>query len=220
MDTNENVNITWSNMNIWQEKANNVWKKTSKTTWPQIDNITQFTWPNHKQAMGALHSNGAMLYRGKFAKNYIIPDACDFNIMEAVRERTFEFPIYLTSRLLANFSQTLKTNRSDNTLFWTGGQILLLGSFIQASSNKNGLYSETLNAYRTQKPSPIANFFLANLFILKNKTLYKFFTIYDWMLIGKWLVINGYKLRHIKLYLTSQEETYQFLLKSTYHRFN
>lgn len=215
MDHNPTIKIAWSNMHIWKEAANNQWVKTGSTTWPVNENDILFNWPDRRQAMGALHSNGAMLYRGKFAKNYTIPDSCDFSIIEGVRERTFEFPIYLKRKPLANFAQTLQTSRSGDSLIWTSSQLLLLGSFIQAAGDQQKTFKETLVFYRKGKPAPVASFFLAVIFILKDPLFIKYFNLSDWLIFSKWLLKNGFKLPRLKKRLKSQQAVYACLLQNT-----
>ena len=215
MDNNPLIKIAWSNMYIWNEGANRQWINTRKTIWPVNENQSLFYWPDIRQAMGALHSNGAMMYRGKFAKNYIIPDSCDFGIMEGVRERSFKFPIYLESKPLANFSQTQQTNRSEDPLVWTSGQLLLLGSFIQRSGHQKKTFKKTLAFYRRGEPPPVTNFFLVAVFILKDLSFMKYFNLNDWFIISKWLLKNSFKLSRLKKHLESQQEVYDCLLQHT-----
>ncbi|MCO5947682.1 glycosyltransferase family 2 protein [Mucilaginibacter flavidus] len=217
MDKNPTIKIAWSNMRIWKEEANDQWVNTCATTWPVNREDSFFDWPDFRQAMGALHSNGAMLYRGKFAKKYTVPDTCDFSMMESARERTFEFPIYLKNKPLANFSQTLQTNRSEDPLVWTNCQLMLLGSFIQASGNQKKTFCETLLFYRRKKPSPVANFFLVTIFILKDASFMKCFSFGDWLIFIRWLLKNGLKLSRLKRKLRSGQDVYDRLLSHTIH---
>jgi len=219
MENNPSVNIAWSNMNLWQEKPGNEWQNTGNTTWPVGTHITPFSWPAQQQVTGALHSTGAMLYKGKYAHHCIAPDETLLNAIELVRERSFEHPIILNHKPLANFAITISTNRSADPYPWIASQVMLLASYIEASENQTEIIQEALSYHRRLKLSPIANFFLADLFLLKKSSLYKYFNLSDWMAIGKWLIRNGHKLNYIKTYLASQKTTYSFLLKHTRLRF-
>lgn len=219
MENNPAANISWSNMNLWQEKAGNEWQNTGNTTWPTGTHIATFSWPAQQQVTGALHSTGAMLYRGKYAPHYIAPHETLLNAIELVRERSFEHPIILNHKPLANFAITISTNRSADPYPWIASQAMLLASYVAASDHDATIIREALAYYRRLKPSPIANFFLADLCLLKNKSFYKYFSLSDWLVIGKWLIRNGHKLNYIKTYLASQKTTYRFLLKHTRLRF-
>lgn len=218
LDNNPNINIAWSNMRIWKENIDDQWENTNQTIWPAGGTDTLFYWPDYKQAMGALHSIGAMLFRSKNAKKYSVPDTCDVSIIEGVRERAFEFPIYFTGKILANFSLTLQTARSNDPLFWTCSQMMLLGSFIQATSNQKKTFKETLAYHRKRKPSPVANFFLIIIFILKAPSLIKYFNLKDWFYISKWLLKNCLKFSRLKSHLKSQRDVYECLLVNTINR--
>ncbi len=219
MDAHPDLNILWSNMNLWQEKDGNDWEDTGRTTWPVTNELVFFSWPEPRQALGALHSNGAMLYRGNKASCYNVPTGLLFNAVEAIRERSFEHPIALYSKPLANFAITLSTVRSPDAYKWQATQIMLLASFVIASPNPQLTFKKSLAFHRTQKPTPIANFFLANILIIRNKRLYRYLNFSDWLTIAKWLIGNGRKLSQFKKYIHTQTETYNFLLSKTQTRF-
>lgn len=219
MENNHGIDICWSNMRVWQETADGNWEDTGKDIWPANENETLFYWPDHRQAMGALHSNGAMLYRGQKAGKYRIPPQSDLDIIEGIRERSFDFPICLSGKVLANFAQTKQTARSSSLLDWTGDQVMLLGSFIQASGDQKRSFQELLLVYRKQTPTPVATFFLVVLYILKDRRLLASFNIRDWFHIAKWMLGNGLTLARLDERLQAQHEVYQFLLEQTADRY-
>jgi glycosyltransferase involved in cell wall biosynthesis len=219
MDGNSSINVAWSNMHLWQEKENNQWEPTGKTTWPIGNSVSYFEWPNERQVMGALHSNGSMLYRGKNSINYEIPSNTLFNAVELVRERAFEHPIALVHQPLANFAVTLASSRSADALPWTATQVMLLSSFVNSSPDQNIAFKSALDDHRALKPSPVANFFLTNMLIIKNRDLYRHFMLKDWLVIARWLIKNGRKRNAVSNYLKSQNNVYQYLLRQTSARF-
>jgi len=218
MENNPAIKVSWSNMKLWQEEPGNTWTDTGKTTW-SYNESRFFEWPHIKQAINALHSNGAMLYRGQQASNYLAPPGTLFNAIELVRERSFEHPVYLQGKPLANFAITLTSNRDNDRYPWIAIQVMLLASFIAASPDSGKTMRESLVYYRLRRPVPTANFFLANYLILKESGLYRYLTLTDWLSIGKWLLGNGHKLNYLKQYLASQRDTYAFLLKQTQLRY-
>ncbi|WP_316806875.1 glycosyltransferase family 2 protein [Pedobacter agri] len=219
LEKNHHVNMAWTNMFVWKETIEGFWENTNTTVWPIDKQDTLFLEPNDLQAMGALHSNGAMMFRSKDSSKYIIPNVCDFNIMEAVRERTYAFPILLVNDPLANYAITRETTREKNSIKWTSNQVLLLTSFINASEKREEKFNHLLKIYRDQIPTPIANFFLCNIFYLKNYKLYFFFNFKDWFNIIKWLIKNVANLKNMKAYLASQKDLYIYLLEKTSKRF-
>ena len=218
MDANNSISISWSNMRIWQESPSGLWEDTHSTVWPiQGENIL-FSWPHPVHAMGALHSNGAMLFRAPKSEKYAIPDNCDFNIMESVRERTFTFPIYLVKQPLANFANTLETSRNQSNIIWTASQTMLLASIVLSNSNPQREFSALLNHYKLQKPSPLIVFFLANFLFIKKSALYTVFKLKDWYYISKWLVKNCHKFNSLKKQIISQNNIFEFLIEKTRER--
>lgn len=214
MDTNPDLDIAWSNMNIWKEHLNNKWINTNATIWPE--NLDQyFYWPNIKQAMGALHSNGAMIYRGNNASDYKIPKNSLFNSIELIRERSFKYPIYLNSKPLANFSQTLLNSHSKENWKWTGVQIMLLSSFIISNENKDRAYTDCILYCRENNQNSIVNLILANMIYIKRPSLYKYIKFNEWVIVSKWCVKNLLNIKKFRAYLKDQNNVYQFLLKKT-----
>ncbi len=127
------VQVGWANMRHWQEIADGSWVNTGKTTWdvsptsqPQL-----FPWGHPRQMFTALHSNGAMLVRSHSASQYKTPDHTPFEGAEAIRERTFQFPILFVPQVCANFAVTRQSSRSNNAVIWAQLQTLLAGSFLR-----------------------------------------------------------------------------------------
>jgi glycosyltransferase involved in cell wall biosynthesis len=218
MDSKPLVKVAWSNMRLWKEGEDGNWTDTKTFVWAE-GRSRLFHWPQARQAMSALHSTGAMLFRGPHASNYLVPPIVLINAVELIRERSFEHPIYLEAKPLANFAITLATTRSPDAYSWIANQVMMLASFIAASPDKDKTTKETLAYYREQRPIPTPNFFLANIFILKDRRLYKHFNVSDWLQSGKWLLRHGHKLNYIGRYLALQTDTYRFLLTQTRQRY-
>ena len=218
MDSKPGVDIAWSNMRIWAEKDENVWMDTGKTVWP-MEEDRLFTWPQPQQALGALHSNGAMIFKGFNAPQYVIPDVVKFDGIELVRERSFKHPIYFHAKILANFSVTKITHRTGESWKWTACQVMQLSSMVIASGKNEEEFIRILNQYRHEKSSVVVNFFLANFFYIKDRSLYRVFKLKEWFIYSKWLLKNVMKLAQIRAYFESQSETYDFLLNHTRRRY-
>lgn len=219
LEKNNHLDVAWSNMYIWQETKSGNWENTLTTVWPDDEKNILFHWPNFIHAMGALHSNGAMLFRTKDCEKYAVPNNCDFNMMEAVRERTFRFPIYLHKKPLANFASTLHTSRANDNVVWTASQTMLLASIILSGGNYQNSFVVLLNEFRSKTPSPLIVFFLANAFFIRKRALYTFFKAKDWFYISKWLLKNFYKLFHLKKQFNHQNNIFEFMLENTRERY-
>jgi glycosyltransferase involved in cell wall biosynthesis len=219
MENKPTISVAWCNMRLWQEEVDGNWKDTKACIWPDARSCL-FHWPQVRQAMSALHSNGAMLFRGQRASNYLVPASISFNAVELIRERSFEHPIYFEEKPLANFAITLATARDAEAYIWVATQVMMLASFIASSPDKHKTIKETLAYHRKQRPLSTSTFFLANIFILKDPTIYKHFNLADWLQFSKWLIGNGHQLTAMKRYLTAQQETYHFLLSQTLLRYH
>lgn len=127
------VQVAWANMRHWQETTDGSWLDTGRTTWdpPPTADPQLFQWGNSRQLFTALHSNGAMLVRSHAAQRYQTPDDTPFEGAEAIRERTFHFPILFVPQVCANFAITRQSSRSNNTVIWAQLQTLLAGSFLK-----------------------------------------------------------------------------------------
>ncbi len=214
MDADDSLSIAWCNMHIWQENEDHSWSDTQTSIWPSQKD-TFFTWPQPVEALGCLHSTGAMLYRGDKASKYKLPDVALSNSVELLRERCFEFPLFLNAKILANFSRTLVTSQTKGPVKWTGTQVMMLASFLQSSSDVDLEFKKLLKFYKAQKPSPVPVFFLANHFYLKQKHLLKNFSVSDWVLIARWWIRNFSNAGKIEAYLKEQEETWDYLETNT-----
>jgi len=214
MDNNPTLDVAWSNMFVWKELPGDEWVNTGKTLWP-TDADKSFSWPQCIQALGSLHSTGAMIYKGSKAINYTIPDITLSNSVELVRERCFEHPIYLKTKPLANFSFTIVSSQSNDTIKWTGTQTMMLASYIINAQNKRTEFIKLLNYNRPTSPSTVPLFSLAVAFYLKEWALLYNLKLSDWMITIRWWIVNLFKIPGLKSYLRSQQQTWTFLKSKT-----
>ena len=117
LDRFPDVDVGWCNQRCWREEPDGTWTDLHRTVW-QVEGNREprlIFWPQPYQITGALHSNGSMLLRSRHAAEYRIPDETPFDIIELVRERTFNHPIMFVPQTLANFSITKESARTSNT---------------------------------------------------------------------------------------------------------
>jgi hypothetical protein len=130
MNQHPKLNVVWSNMRCWQETKDG-WEDTGKLVWKNnLEDLKVFHQYSVQQLHQTFHSNGAMLVRSKNVEKYKIPSSANFDIMEALRERCYDYPIGFVNKELANFSLTLITARKNNKFTWNANQVLLAGSFL------------------------------------------------------------------------------------------
>mgnify|MGYP006276881467 CR=1 FL=1 len=126
------VTVFWSNMRIWQEQADGSFAFLGKTTYPEEHGKTyqEFWWPDERQILGAIHSNGACLIRSGPGCDFRIP-AAPFASIEMFRERIFPQPLLLIRKPLANYSLTHLTERSRDGVRWGEAQAILCATFFK-----------------------------------------------------------------------------------------
>jgi hypothetical protein len=131
LDAYPEIQLAWANMRRWVEQADGTWADTGRDLWNRSPDSGPelFYWPQQRQVMGGLHSQGAMLARsGEYMP---IPEGVNSAAMEMFRERTFHFPILLVPESLANFAVTLTSSRPGSRSSWTYTLALLAGSFAE-----------------------------------------------------------------------------------------
>lgn len=137
LDKNPEASMVWANMQLWQQVDETTCKPTEMLFWPErskkgnaLPPTTSFRWPNCRCLSGCLHSTGAMVFRSKYAPEYIVPDECPSNFFEHVRERTFRYPIILVRRKLANWTWTISTSRPSSLSLSVALRIMLANSYL------------------------------------------------------------------------------------------
>ncbi len=159
------VKVAWANMRHWQEEAGGTWADTGRTTWdvaatnqPQL-----FEWGHPGQMLTSLHANGAMLVRSQVANRYKTPDHTPFEGAEAIRERTFHFPILFVPHVCANFAITRQSSRSNDTVTWAQLQTLLAGSFLRHVPLNPSSLRQIWHEARRKTPKSTTTLFFAAL---------------------------------------------------------
>ena len=132
-DKHPHVTVFWANMNLWEEKKDGSFKFTGKTTYPAKSKqlYEEFWWPDPRQIMGAVHSNGACLIRSTRGGDYRIPEVPLSANIELFRERLFPYPLLLIFRPLANFTNTLQTDRTHARNAWGLAMAMAVAAFFR-----------------------------------------------------------------------------------------
>lgn len=153
LESHPKVNVAWANMRCWTEEKDGTWRDSGLDVWNDQTCLKPklIEWPNKRQIVGALHSNGAMLIRSRAAAKYKIPDSTFFDGTEGVRERAFDFPIIFVPEALANFAVTRESERKTHKFGSYVNQVLLLSSFIKNVPINQECFREVVNQFR-RKP--------------------------------------------------------------------
>jgi glycosyltransferase involved in cell wall biosynthesis len=177
------VSLIWCNQRIWEEMPDGSWRDTGKFVNPPARDPapTPRSFGDHRQALGALHSNGAMLLRSENAASYKTPDSLPFNGMEAFRERLINFPMLYLPEAHAVFSKTIGTSRSKGHAEWTELQVMFAATFLKNARYGDGNLYELLEKVRSGTPPATTPLILAALVEPKSRRLLKFTRADDWL---------------------------------------
>jgi len=158
------ASVFWANMRVAQEQADGSFRDTGRTIWPQSvgEAVRSFPWGQPQQICGALHSNGAALFRSQPGQNFRIP-VVPFAVIEPFRERMFPHPLVLVTRPLATFSLTLRTARSRDAAEWAEMQAMLAATFFLHCPWDEARMAQVWSDARARRPTGTTNFILAAL---------------------------------------------------------
>jgi len=148
------IKIFWANMKIWHEEENGNFTYRGETIHAETDKepYEKIEWGDERQITGAVHSNGACLIRSGNGEDYRIPHV-PFATIEMFRERCFPHPLLLVRKPLANFSVTLKSERTNDLLVdWGEATAVLAASFFRYAPWSRTQIKELYLKGRKKKP--------------------------------------------------------------------
>ncbi|MGV3464695.1 MAG: glycosyltransferase family 2 protein [Heyndrickxia sp.] len=182
MDKHPSISMAWSNMKCWKENTDGSWSETGSNTGDKVSSdLVFYNKLEIKQLHGAIHSNGAMLLRTNFSEKYIIPNSTWFDVIESIRERTFDYPIVFVNKILANFSLTLNTHRTKDLSKWNAWQIMLCGSFLNFKSLNKADIDTFWNSDKATRLKNSHHYFIAALFYPKVRQVIKYAPLKNWI---------------------------------------
>lgn len=163
-ERNPHVAVLWANMKLWKEGADGSFAFTGRTTYPEEGSLyEEFWWPQLRQIMGAVHSNGACLIRSGPDADYRIPPIPLAANIELFRERIFPDPLLLVRKPLANFSITLTTGRAADDWSYGIAMALSTAAFFREARWPDERLAEIFRNGRGQVPPPTNTFLNAAL---------------------------------------------------------
>lgn len=189
------VTVFWANMRVAAEEADGRFTDTGRTLWPEsCEAVRLFPWGQPQQIFGALHSNGAALFRSQPGQDFQIPEV-PFAVIEPFRERLFPYPLALVTRPLATYSLTRQTARSRDVGEWAEMQAMLAATFFQACPWTEERRRQIWDDARAQQPPATTTLILAAIAQPACRDLLRHARWRDW-----WIVVRGF-LRRPGLYL-------------------
>lgn len=180
------VSVFWANMHIAEELPDGSFRSTGRTIWPvTAEPVRTFAWGDARQVCGALHSNGAALYRTGPDAIHLTPEV-PFAVIEPFRERQFPHPLVLVTRPLATFSHTRQTARSRDAMEWGETQAMLAATFLASSPWSDIQVQHLWAEAREQRPPGTTNFILAAIAHPPCRRILRYARWRDW-----WIALRG-----------------------------
>ena len=175
--------LAWVNMRLWQEQADGRWTDAGRNIWrcapgavPQL-----FERPVALQAVDALHSNGAMVYRAGASARARVPDGTPFDIIEPVRERLLSGGLLFIPDVLANFAVGRTTSRSGDRGAWLQSQLLVTASFFLRARLAPAEAASLWQVRRSLRPRSTDGLLLAALCGAAPRSLLHYARLADWL---------------------------------------
>lgn len=181
MDSQPDAALGWANMRIWHEKPDGTWRDSGASIWSHPGTGTQvFNQPEVLQALDALHSIGAMVFRPRKFATDAVPPHTPIAIIEPVRERAARGPLLFVPDVLANFAVTRHSTRTRDAVDWMQAKLLCAASFFNQVRVPDECLRLLWNARRAQRPPDTDVFFYCAI-VLQNAAMLRFARPSDWI---------------------------------------
>jgi glycosyltransferase involved in cell wall biosynthesis len=174
------VTVAWCNQRIWQERPDGTWSDTGNCVKPREDPSPRLVaWGHPRQALGALHANGAMLVRSRPGQAFPAPDV-PFTAVEPTRERQFPHPLLYVPEPLAIYAVTRRTERAGDRSEWFAFQVVLLATYVRHAKLDDAGIAALWRHHRASCPVPSNVFLCAALVDGRCRALLRHATGRDW----------------------------------------
>lgn len=182
------VTVFWSNMRIWQEVADGTIRDTGGHVWPETSGAPRLMpWGHPRQLFGAMHSNGAALFRSHPGQSFVTPSV-PFNLMEMFRERMLPHPLVFHPRPLAHFLLTRDSERARDPREWALLQTMLLATFLKHAPAGTTHTRELWQEARASMPPRTTILLLAALVEPKCRALLPSARLLDWFRFARGMI--------------------------------
>jgi len=174
--------LAWANMRLWREAPDGSWTDTGQNIWRVAPGtaLRCFGRPVALQAMTALHSQGAMVYRVATSAHALVPPATPLDIIEPVRERSLSGSLVLVPDVLVNFALCRTTARSADPGRWLQSQLLVIASFFVRFRLAPAAAAALWQTQRMLRPRSTDVFLLAGLCGATPRSFLRYSRLGDW----------------------------------------
>jgi Glycosyl transferase family 2 len=175
--------LAWANMRLWREEADGRWTDTGQHVWRTAPGAgpRYFQRPVALQAVNALHSNGAMVYRVALSATALVPAQTPFDIIEPVRERLLSGGLVFVPDVLANFALSRSSARSAAPGGWLQSQLLVMASFSLSARLPYDVAGALWRTRRSLRPRSTDILVLAGLCGAAPRSILRHSRLGDWL---------------------------------------
>jgi len=219
-DANPDVAVIWSNMRVWEEQADGGFRDTGRCVAPEASGTPErVPWGDERQIFGALHSQGAAVFRSALQQDLTTPEV-PLAAVEMFRERLFRFPLIRVPRPLANFSVTRSTSRSDDRAEWAVVQAMLAASFLKHARYKPARMAELCRGARAARPPTMSSLLSASFLEPACRDIRDHATPADWYRIVRGAVRRPWAMLRVLRARSRHADWWDFLDRNTALRFS
>jgi glycosyltransferase involved in cell wall biosynthesis len=220
MKSRPEVTLAWCNQKIWEETPDGSWRDTGKFMNPPEQGAPRYiSFGTTRQAMMAVHANGAMLLRSRPDGIYKTPVDFPFLGMEAFRERMIPHPVLYVPQPLGIWSRTLQSARSRDRADWDIVHTILAATFYKNADCSNAQLAALLADARGTRPPTTRPLILAALMEPCCRKLLRHSRLTDWVLLLRGIVWRPKVFWRVISSLWQHREWWQLLDQNTAARF-
>lgn len=215
------ASVACCNERIWTEHADGSWENTGVDIWPASDEVRVHGYSLIRSCLRPLVCNSALLFRAHNSSDWLIPDSTPIDISEHLRERVIPHPFITVDYPLANFADTLTTNRDTEGTSWPVSQMIVIGSVFAVipDSLKIPLADCLHQAARKIGPWQTSSLVETGCFIPEARALFTQATLAEKARTAVRLVRRPRLARALKTARSSQRELWDFLLNTRFSLF-
>ncbi len=220
MEHHLHVAAGWANQRYWHEQCDGSWELDGKCVSHRVpgEGPRVYYWPSLGNMVGAVHSQGAVLWRTVACHALRIPSQVSSSCMEAFRERMTSHPILFYPQPLANFAVTQQTARSGDAWRYTRDQVALLGSFLAVVAGSKKTLHQGLQGLRAGWPYRGHLVLLAALALPGCRFLLRYARWRDWYYLLRTVVRRPLQTCRILWFQNGARPLYRWLLPLTRER--
>jgi glycosyltransferase involved in cell wall biosynthesis len=212
--------VFWCNQSVWDEESDGSVRSTGKTVHPvPTDSSAQrVLWGQPEQIFGAVHANGAALFRSRAGDDFATPDV-PIALVEAFRERLFPYPIVYVPTPLAQFTRTRRSARSQDRGEWAIVQTMLVATFLKHARYSEAQVAALWSEARRREPPLTGTLLLATFMEPSCRALRRHARTIDWLRLMRGMLRRPGLFPRVVRSRRQHVEWWEFLDEATATRF-